>query len=61
MFVVRKRLRLTSAVGVSDRCDLIAEASRRNGPFRAPGDLARVAGFGPSRVRGLAGRVWTGG
>ncbi len=27
------------------------------GPYRAVGDLVRVAGFGPSRVRGLGGRL----
>jgi competence protein ComEA len=39
---------------------IVAERER-NGPFRSPADLARVAGFGPSRVRGLAGRVKAGG
>ena len=38
---------------------IVAERER-NGPFRSPGDLVRVAGFGPSRVRGLAGRVRAG-
>jgi competence ComEA-like helix-hairpin-helix protein len=40
---------------------LIVDERERNGPFRAPGDLARVAGFSPSRVRGLVGRVRAGG
>jgi len=35
---------------------IVAERER-GGPFRSPGDLVRVAGFGPSRVRGLVGRV----
>jgi competence ComEA-like helix-hairpin-helix protein len=35
---------------------IVAERER-GGPFRSPGELTRVAGFGPSRVRGLAGRV----
>ena len=30
---------------------------RAGGPYRTVGDLVRVAGFGPSRVRGLGGRV----
>jgi hypothetical protein len=28
-----------------------------NGAYRSVGDLVRVAGFGPSRIRGLGGRV----
>jgi competence protein ComEA len=35
---------------------IVAERER-GGPFRSPGELTRVAGFGPSRVRGLVGRV----
>jgi competence ComEA-like helix-hairpin-helix protein len=35
---------------------IVAERER-NGPFRSPGDLVRVAGFGPSRVRALRPRV----
>jgi competence protein ComEA len=35
---------------------IVAERER-GGPFRSPGDLTRVAGFGPSRVRGLVGRL----
>jgi competence ComEA-like helix-hairpin-helix protein len=35
---------------------IVAERER-GGPFRSPGDLVRVAGFGPSRVRGLVGRL----
>jgi competence ComEA-like helix-hairpin-helix protein len=35
----------------------IVEEREANGPYRTAGDLVRVAGFGPGRVRGLAGRV----
>ena len=35
----------------------IVEERDAGGPYRSVGDLVRVAGFGPSRVRGLAGRV----
>jgi competence ComEA-like helix-hairpin-helix protein len=35
----------------------IVEERELGGPFRTVGDLVRVAGFGPSRVRGLAARV----
>ena len=35
----------------------IVEEREAGGPYRSVGDLARVAGFGPSRVRGLSGRV----
>ena len=35
----------------------IVEERELGGPYRSVGDLARVAGFGPSRVRGLSGRV----
>ena len=46
---------LLAAVG------LYALALRRlyslGGPYRSVRDLVRVAGFGPSRVRGLGGRV----
>ena len=38
---------------------IVAERER-NGPFRSPADLSRVTGFGPSRVRGLVGRVRAG-
>ena len=31
-----------------------------NGPYRSVGDLVRVAGFGPSRIRGLGNRVRAG-
>jgi competence ComEA-like helix-hairpin-helix protein len=37
----------------------IVEEREANGPYRTVGDLVRVAGFGPSRVRGLGGRVRT--
>ena len=33
----------------------IVEERELGGPYRSVGDLARVAGFGPSRVRGLSG------
>jgi competence ComEA-like helix-hairpin-helix protein len=35
----------------------IVEERDAAGPYRTVGDLVRVAGFGPSRVRGLSGRV----
>jgi competence ComEA-like helix-hairpin-helix protein len=35
----------------------VVEEREANGPFRTVGDLVRVAGFGPGRVRGLGGRV----
>jgi len=35
----------------------IVEEREAGGPYRTVGDLVRVAGFGPSRVRGLGGRV----
>jgi competence protein ComEA len=35
----------------------IVEEREAGGPYRSIGDLVRVAGFGPSRVRGLGGRV----
>ena len=35
----------------------LVEERELGGPYRSVGDLARVAGFGPSRVRGLSGRV----
>jgi competence protein ComEA len=35
----------------------IVEERERGGPYRSVGDLVRVAGFGPGRVRGLVGRV----
>jgi competence protein ComEA len=38
----------------------IVEERERNGPYRSVGDLVRVAGFGPSRVRGLASQVRAG-
>ena len=38
---------------------IVAERER-NGPFRSPGDLVRVAGFGPSRVRALQSRIRAG-
>jgi competence ComEA-like helix-hairpin-helix protein len=38
----------------------IVEEREANGPFRSVGDLVRVAGFGPSRVRGLGTRVRAG-
>ena len=37
--------------------DRIVEERELGGPYRSVGDLVRVAGFGPSRVRGLGGRV----
>ena len=38
----------------------IVEEREANGPYRSVGDLVRVAGFGPSRVRGLGSRVRAG-
>lgn len=38
----------------------IVEERERNGPYRSIGDLVRVAGFGPSRIRGLGNRVRAG-
>jgi competence ComEA-like helix-hairpin-helix protein len=38
----------------------IVEEREENGPYRSVGDLVRVTGFGPSRVRGLAGRLRVG-
>ena len=35
----------------------IVEEREAGGPFRTVGDLVRVAGFGPGRVRSLASRV----
>jgi competence ComEA-like helix-hairpin-helix protein len=35
----------------------IVEEREAAGPYRTVGDLVRVAGFGPSRVRGLGWRV----
>ncbi len=35
----------------------IVEEREAGGPYRSVGDLVRVAGFGPSRVRGLGGRL----
>jgi competence ComEA-like helix-hairpin-helix protein len=35
----------------------IVEEREAGGPYRSVGDLVRVAGFGPSRVRGLTPRV----
>jgi competence ComEA-like helix-hairpin-helix protein len=35
----------------------IVEEREASGPYRTVGDLVRVAGFGPSRVRGLGPRV----
>ncbi len=35
----------------------IVEERELGGPYRSVGDLVRVAGFGPSRVRGLSGRL----
>lgn len=35
----------------------IVEERELHGPYRSVGDLVRVAGFGPSRVRGLGNRV----
>jgi competence ComEA-like helix-hairpin-helix protein len=35
----------------------IVEERESAGPYRTVGDLVRVAGFGPSRVRGLTPRV----
>ena len=38
----------------------IVEEREANGPYRSVGDLVRVAGFGPSRIRGLGSRVRAG-
>jgi competence ComEA-like helix-hairpin-helix protein len=38
----------------------IVEEREANGPYRSVGDLVRVAGFGPSRIRGLGNRVKAG-
>jgi competence protein ComEA len=38
----------------------IVEERELHGPYRSVGDLVRVAGFGPSRVRGLGNRVRAG-
>ena len=38
----------------------IVEEREENGPYRSVGDLVRVAGFGPSRIRGLGNRVRAG-
>lgn len=35
----------------------IVEEREAAGPYRTVGDLVRVAGFGPNRVRGLTPRV----
>jgi competence ComEA-like helix-hairpin-helix protein len=35
----------------------IVEEREAAGPYRTVGDLVRVAGFGPSRIRGLGGRL----
>ena len=35
----------------------IVEERELGGPYRSVGDLVRVGGFGPERVRGLGGRV----
>ena len=35
----------------------IVEEREAGGPYRTVDDLVRVAGFGPSRVRGLGGRL----
>jgi competence protein ComEA len=35
----------------------IVEERESAGPYRTVGDLVRVAEFGPSRVRGLGGRL----
>jgi competence ComEA-like helix-hairpin-helix protein len=35
----------------------IVEERELGGPYRSVGDLVRVSGFGPGRVRGLGGRV----
>lgn len=39
------------------RAERIVEERERGGRYRSVDDLVRVAGFGPSRVRGLSGRV----
>jgi competence ComEA-like helix-hairpin-helix protein len=38
----------------------IVEEREENGPYRSVGDLVRVVGFGPGRVRGLGSRVRAG-
>ena len=38
----------------------IVEEREQNGPYRSVGDLVRVAGFGPSRIRGLGNRARAG-
>ena len=38
----------------------IVEEREENGPYRSVGDLVRVAGFGPSRIRGLGNRLRAG-
>ena len=38
----------------------IVEERELHGPYRSVGDLVRVAGFGPERVRGLVNRVRVG-
>jgi DNA uptake protein ComE-like DNA-binding protein len=38
----------------------IVEEREENGPYRSVGDLVRVPGFGPSRIRGLGNRVRAG-
>ena len=38
----------------------IVDEREANGPYRSVGDLVRVAGFGPSRIRGLGSRVRAG-
>jgi competence ComEA-like helix-hairpin-helix protein len=38
----------------------IVDEREANGPYRSVGDLVRVAGFGPSRIRGLGNRVRAG-
>jgi competence ComEA-like helix-hairpin-helix protein len=38
----------------------IVEERELHGPYRSVGDLVRVAGFGPGRVRGLGSRVRAG-
>jgi competence ComEA-like helix-hairpin-helix protein len=38
----------------------IVEEREANGPYRSVGDLVRVVGFGPSRIRGLGNLVRAG-
>jgi len=52
-------LRRLPGIGPVGAERIVAERER-NGPYRSVGDLARVAGFGPSRVRGLVGRIRVG-